>query len=155
MDIRFLTHFLRCRMCNHPHWDHGLCFRWFHCDQTRQRTRAAGAHNRFRVYGWYMCGGFLCGCGLDSGGSNGQEACRWRYVEWCYRGVSLITYQYYSPSRFSHMDTRVLAVTIASELAAARPDVFGPGTFLPALIDELYNLTPDKVVERAKVEVMD
>jgi thiamine-phosphate diphosphorylase/hydroxyethylthiazole kinase len=53
------------------------------------------------------------------------------------------------------MDTRVLAVTIASELAAARPDVFGPGTFLPALIDELYNLTPDKVIERAKVEVMD
>jgi len=48
----------------------------------------------------------------------------------------------------------VLAVTVASELAAARPDVFGPGTFLPALIDELYNLTPDKVIERAKVEVI-
>ncbi|KIM78882.1 hypothetical protein PILCRDRAFT_75085 [Piloderma croceum F 1598] len=49
----------------------------------------------------------------------------------------------------------VLAVTVASELAAARPDVFGPGTFLPALIDELYNLTPDKVIEQAKVEVIE
>jgi thiamine-phosphate diphosphorylase / hydroxyethylthiazole kinase len=50
--------------------------------------------------------------------------------------------------------TRVLAVTIASELAAARPDVHGSGSFLPALIDELYNLTADKVLERAKVEVI-
>jgi thiamine-phosphate diphosphorylase/hydroxyethylthiazole kinase len=48
---------------------------------------------------------------------------------------------------------RVLAVTIASELAAARPEVHGSGTFLPALIDELYNLTSDKVLQRAKVEV--
>jgi thiamine-phosphate diphosphorylase/hydroxyethylthiazole kinase len=48
----------------------------------------------------------------------------------------------------------VLAVTIASELAAARPDTHGSGSFLPGLIDELYNLTADKVLERAKVEVI-
>lgn len=47
----------------------------------------------------------------------------------------------------------ILAITIASELAAAREDVKGSGTFLPALIDELYNLTPEKIVERAKIEI--
>jgi len=49
----------------------------------------------------------------------------------------------------------VLAVTIASELAATRPDVHGSGSFLPALIDELYHLTADKILELAKVEVID
>jgi len=49
----------------------------------------------------------------------------------------------------------VLAVTIASELAAARQDVHGSGTFLPALIDELYNLTTDKIHERARITVID
>lgn len=48
----------------------------------------------------------------------------------------------------------VLAITVASEFAAARADVKGPGTFLPAFIDELAALTPAKLVERAKVEVV-
>ncbi|KAF7983776.1 hypothetical protein HWV62_18984 [Athelia sp. TMB] len=48
----------------------------------------------------------------------------------------------------------VLALTIASELAAARPDVKGTGTFLPALIDELYNLTPAKIQQHAKIHVI-
>ncbi|EJD03055.1 HK-domain-containing protein [Fomitiporia mediterranea MF3/22] len=47
----------------------------------------------------------------------------------------------------------ILAITVASELAAARNDVHGTGTFLPALIDELYHLTPEKLLERARVEV--
>ncbi|KIJ67694.1 hypothetical protein HYDPIDRAFT_83356 [Hydnomerulius pinastri MD-312] len=47
----------------------------------------------------------------------------------------------------------ILALTIASECAASRSDVRGSGTFLPALIDELYNLTPDTVRQRAKIEV--
>lgn len=45
-------------------------------------------------------------------------------------------------------------MTIASELAATRSDVHGSGTFLPALIDELYNLTTDKIQERAKITVI-
>jgi len=49
---------------------------------------------------------------------------------------------------------RVLALTIAAEHAADRSDVRGPGTFLPALIDELSLLTPGAIVERAKVEVL-
>ncbi|KZP17960.1 TMP-TENI-domain-containing protein [Athelia psychrophila] len=48
----------------------------------------------------------------------------------------------------------VLALTIASELAAARSDVRGTGTFLPALIDELYNLTAAKIQQYAKIEVV-
>lgn len=47
----------------------------------------------------------------------------------------------------------VLVLTIAAEIAAEREDVKGPGTFLPALIDELARLTPEVVERRAKVEV--
>lgn len=49
---------------------------------------------------------------------------------------------------------RVLAITVASELAAARADVKGSGTFLPALIDELGALTPEKIATYGKVEVI-
>jgi len=48
--------------------------------------------------------------------------------------------------------TGILALTIASEYAAAKPEVHGTGTFLPALIDELYHLTPDKLIEKAKIQ---
>lgn len=47
----------------------------------------------------------------------------------------------------------ILAITVASEFAAARQDVKGTGTFLPALIDELYNLTPETLIDRAQIEV--
>ncbi|CAE6386637.1 unnamed protein product [Rhizoctonia solani] len=48
----------------------------------------------------------------------------------------------------------VLAITIASEIAAARPDVKGTGTFASALIDELYNLKPQTIADRAMVEIL-
>lgn len=48
----------------------------------------------------------------------------------------------------------VLALTLASEKAAARDDVKGSGTFLPALIDELGKLSPEEVVALANVEVV-
>ncbi|KAH7927492.1 Hydroxyethylthiazole kinase [Leucogyrophana mollusca] len=48
----------------------------------------------------------------------------------------------------------VMALTIAAELAVARKDVLGSGTFLPALIDELSHLTPEAVREKAKVQVL-
>ncbi|KIP06612.1 hypothetical protein PHLGIDRAFT_24498 [Phlebiopsis gigantea 11061_1 CR5-6] len=48
----------------------------------------------------------------------------------------------------------VLAVTVASELAAARADVRGSGTFLPALIDELGRLSAADFLERANVELV-
>ncbi|EAL19255.1 hypothetical protein CNBH3540 [Cryptococcus deneoformans B-3501A] len=50
--------------------------------------------------------------------------------------------------------TGVLVYTIAAEVAAAREDVKGPGTFRAALIDELYNLTPEVLQQRAKVEIL-
>ncbi|KAI0793245.1 Hydroxyethylthiazole kinase [Abortiporus biennis] len=48
----------------------------------------------------------------------------------------------------------VLAVTVASEFAAARKDVQGSGTFLPAFIDELGKLTPQSLASAAKIEVV-
>jgi thiamine-phosphate diphosphorylase/hydroxyethylthiazole kinase len=46
-----------------------------------------------------------------------------------------------------------LALTIAAQQAAGREEVRGPGTFLPALIDELAMLTPEIVLRTAKIEV--
>jgi len=48
----------------------------------------------------------------------------------------------------------ISAVAIASEIAALRPDVQGPGTFLPALIDELSKLTPEILSEKANIEII-
>lgn len=50
----------------------------------------------------------------------------------------------------------ILTVTIASEIAAAREYVNGPGTFRAALIDELYNLTnsPELIKQNAKLRVI-
>jgi len=41
---------------------------------------------------------------------------------------------------------------IAGELAAKREDVKGPGTFKPALMDEMYNLSEDVVKRYARIE---
>ena len=54
----------------------------------------------------------------------------------------------------------MLHYEIAAEVAAAREDVKGPGTFVPALIDELYNIQQatcsgnTKWLERAKVKAV-
>ena len=46
-----------------------------------------------------------------------------------------------------------LTLTIAAQQAAGREDIRGPGTFLPALIDELAMLTPEIVLRMATIEV--
>ncbi len=50
----------------------------------------------------------------------------------------------------------LLTVTIASEIAAAREYVNGPGTFRAALIDELFNVTnsPELIKNYAKLRVI-
>ncbi|OTA89632.1 hypothetical protein M434DRAFT_398448 [Hypoxylon sp. CO27-5] len=54
----------------------------------------------------------------------------------------------------------ILQYSIAAELAAERDDVKGPGTFVPAFIDELYNVRKATVkgdtewLKRAKVSVI-
>ncbi|EKM54330.1 uncharacterized protein PHACADRAFT_123292 [Phanerochaete carnosa HHB-10118-sp] len=48
----------------------------------------------------------------------------------------------------------VLAITIAAEIAAAREDVKGSGTFLPALIDELGKLTAEDLASRANIALV-
>lgn len=47
----------------------------------------------------------------------------------------------------------VLVFTVAAEVAAARPDVKGPGTFRAALLDELYLLKPEALLRMAKIEI--
>lgn len=49
----------------------------------------------------------------------------------------------------------ILVINVAAEIAAARPDVKGPNTFRSALIDELYNLRADALLERAKLQVVE
>jgi thiamine-phosphate diphosphorylase/hydroxyethylthiazole kinase len=44
-------------------------------------------------------------------------------------------------------------VAVASEIAALRLDVQGPGTFLPAFIDELSKLTPEVLSEKVNIEI--
>ncbi|KAI9509171.1 thiamine biosynthetic bifunctional enzyme [Russula earlei] len=46
-----------------------------------------------------------------------------------------------------------LALTIAAQRAAGRKEVRGPGTFLPALIDELAMLSPGAVLGTATIDV--
>ena len=47
----------------------------------------------------------------------------------------------------------MLVLTIAAELAAKRESVKGPGTFLPGLIDALWDVTPEQVQELSRVTV--
>lgn len=55
--------------------------------------------------------------------------------------------------------TAILMYEIAAERAAVREDVKGPGTFVPALIDELYNIRQESVkgtatwAQAAKIEI--
>ncbi|EST05578.1 Thiamine phosphate synthase [Kalmanozyma brasiliensis GHG001] len=50
--------------------------------------------------------------------------------------------------------TGLLAMTIASEKAAVRDDVRGPGTFIPALQDELAAVSAEDILKYAKIEVV-
>lgn len=48
----------------------------------------------------------------------------------------------------------VVAMTVASEVAAERSDCKGPNTFRAALIDEMYHLTGEEIVKRVKIEII-
>ncbi|KAK0542890.1 thiamine biosynthetic bifunctional enzyme [Tilletia horrida] len=48
----------------------------------------------------------------------------------------------------------LLTMTIASELAVARPEVRGPGTFLPALLDEIALMDASKLEQHANIRVL-
>ncbi|CAD6897056.1 unnamed protein product [Tilletia controversa] len=48
----------------------------------------------------------------------------------------------------------LLTETIASELAAARPEVRGPGTFLPVLLDEISLMDAETILKRAKIDIL-
>ncbi|KIK67487.1 hypothetical protein GYMLUDRAFT_156732 [Collybiopsis luxurians FD-317 M1] len=48
----------------------------------------------------------------------------------------------------------ILALTISAEMAAMREDVKGPGTFFPALIDELSLLSSQAIRDRAHIQIV-
>ncbi|KAF9479063.1 thiamine biosynthetic bifunctional enzyme Thi4 [Pholiota conissans] len=54
---------------------------------------------------------------------------------------------------FAAAITGVLVLTVAAELAVESGSVKGPGTFLPALIDSLWALTPEHIAQKAKFAV--
>lgn len=47
----------------------------------------------------------------------------------------------------------VLVLTVAAELAVKRSNVKGPGTFLPSLIDSLWDLEPEHVQTLAVLSI--
>ena len=51
-------------------------------------------------------------------------------------------------------DIRILVLNVAAEIAATRGDVHGPGSFFPALLDELAHLTPETATGRVNLELM-
>lgn len=68
--------------------------------------------------------------------------------------VFIFVHETCHPNLISADSIRVLVFTIAAEVAAARADVKGPGTFRAALVDELYNLTPETVAQRANLRIL-
>ncbi len=50
--------------------------------------------------------------------------------------------------------TGLLGMTIASEKAARRDDVKGPGTFIAALQDELAAVSPEDIRAHAQLEIV-
>ncbi|KAJ2366182.1 thiamine biosynthetic bifunctional enzyme [Coemansia sp. RSA 2607] len=49
--------------------------------------------------------------------------------------------------------TGIVAVNLAAEHAARRPDVRGPGSFRPAFLDELHALTSEHILAEARIDM--
>ncbi|KAI8322768.1 TMP-TENI-domain-containing protein [Martensiomyces pterosporus] len=72
----------------------------------------------------------------------------------CMTGTAVATYVH----PVAHSDPLVgalagmVAINLAGEHAARRPDVRGPGTFRAAFIDEMYNLTKQDLLDEMNIE---
>ena len=90
--------------------------------------------------------------------SNGHELLGKITGSGCVLGTAISLSLAVSRDKFLAALAGLLHYEIAAEIAAAREDVRGPGTFVPALIDELYKIHKStsqgdwKWLERAKVE---
>ena len=109
------------------------------------------------MHGWDLCSHVLWSVehgrqGKVRGGSL-KPTRRRRYVcsnsRWVRKICSFLYYPDLPP-----WIIRISAVAVASEIAALRPDVQGPGTFLPAFIDELSKLTPEILSEKVNVGII-
>jgi thiamine-phosphate diphosphorylase/hydroxyethylthiazole kinase len=93
--------------------------------------------------------------------SNGHELLGKITGSGCVLGTTIsLTLAVSREDKFLAVLAGLLHYEIAAEIAAAREDVRGPGTFVPALIDELYNIHKStsqgdwKWLKRAKVEAV-
>jgi thiamine-phosphate diphosphorylase/hydroxyethylthiazole kinase len=110
----------------------------------------AWKHNWERLHDRNTGGDLLRRCSFVAHGRReatrfSVPACTRRHVGWRTGRVR--------DSSMAMLTHRVLVFNIAAEIAAERKDVKGPGTFRAALIDELYNLKPEQVQARAKIEI--
>ena len=117
-----------------------------------------GQHHWFGLHDWHTGGDVLRRCSLGLSGQRGTiraafRACAGRHAPRgsCRVGPSSPTCH---TALILNLKPRVCVFNVAAEIAAARPDVRGPGTFRAALLDELYNLTPEVLRERVKLEVL-
>lgn len=94
--------------------------------------------------------------GVDANG-NGQESTRKRQKTESSSGdPSRLSVLVNAAPRdlFTGALAALLSMTIASEKAAERSDVKGPGSFIPALIDEIASVEPDDLRQRAKIRIV-
>lgn len=67
----------------------------------------------------------------------------------CVSGAIIAAFLAVEPDAFKASVAATLTVAIAAEIAA--PQARGPGSFEPAWLDALFNLTPADIVERSRI----
>ncbi|KAF9213060.1 hypothetical protein BGZ59_005968 [Podila verticillata] len=73
----------------------------------------------------------------------------------CMIASSIASFAAISPNdHFAAAVAGILALNLAGEHAGARDDVRGPGTFRPAFIDEMANLTPEQMLTEARIKTL-
>ncbi|KAF9907851.1 hypothetical protein EC991_010449 [Linnemannia zychae] len=73
----------------------------------------------------------------------------------CMIASSIASFAAISPNdHFAAAVAGILALNLAGEHAGNRADVHGPGTFRAAFIDEIANLTPEQMLNEARIKVV-
>ncbi|KAF9140511.1 hypothetical protein BG015_001610 [Linnemannia schmuckeri] len=73
----------------------------------------------------------------------------------CMSASSIASFAAISPNdHFAAAVAGILALNLAGEHAGARGDVHGPGTFRAAFIDEMANLTPQQMLNEARIKTV-
>ncbi|KAE8222686.1 hypothetical protein CF319_g4148 [Tilletia indica] len=114
-----------------------------------------------RVTGTGCALGTLVAAGMAAGARLSREEEKTQDVDEAKReeertkgGIGRLMVDAKASDLFAGALTGLLTMTIASELAAARPEVRGPGTFLPALLDEISLMDEATIAKHAKIDVL-